>query len=237
MSLTESFGRQYHEKGWEVVESVYEPDECERIAELSLKYVDHTPTTKDGIQEPRKVKLAYPCDVKFRRFAHDNRLLTLVRQLLDGMDPLLMMDQVFMKPPNFGTRKPFHQDNAYFQCEPADEIVTAWIALDDVDESNGCVRYIDGSHRGDVVDHHGVKGEEYNLTPEEKDIDRDRESKGLVKKGGVIFHHSKALHGSGPNTSDRWRRGYATHWVTKNVHSESAIYRRGFFHLPDYPNL
>lgn len=237
MMSTEPFGREYWEKGWEIVEGVFERDECEQIAELALKYVDNRPKTETGVRESRKVSLAYPCHLAFRRFVHDERLVGLVRKLLKEAQPLLLMDQVFMKPPRLGSVKPYHQDNAYFRCEPADEIVTAWIALDDVDVTMGCLCYIDGSHLGEVVEHHSSGGMVPQKTPHESNIDRDRESKVPVQKGGVVFHHSKTLHSSGPNTTPRWRRGFATHWVTSNVSGESKIYQRGYFHEPDYPRL
>ena len=90
------------------------------------------------------------------------------------------------------------------------------IALDDVDVSNGCLRYIDGSHRGPILPHEAVPGEPHNLTPADR-IDRARQSLAPVGKGGVVFHHVQTLHGSARNESDRWRRAHATHWITAEV--------------------
>ena len=53
--------------------------------------------------------------------------------------------QFFNKPPGIGQPTPSHQDGYYFMLEP-NEAVTMWLALDDVDEENGCVRYVRGSH-------------------------------------------------------------------------------------------
>ena len=107
-----------------------------------------------------------------------------------------------MKPPEFGSAKPYHQDNAYFLCQPADDVLTAWIALDDVDVDNGCLRYIDGSHRQGILP---------------------------LRRGGVVLHHCQTLHTSHKNQSDRWRRGYATHWGTADVSCESSILERPVF--------
>ena len=38
-----------------------------------------------------------------------------------------------------------------------------------------------------------------------------------VKSGGASFHHGAALHGSHANTSGRWRRAVAFHYVAEGV--------------------
>lgn len=54
--------------------------------------------------------------------------------------------QYFNKPPKIGKPTPAHQDGYYFMLEP-NEAVTMWMALEPVDEENGCVRYVKGSHK------------------------------------------------------------------------------------------
>ena len=56
-----------------------------------------------------------------------------------------------------------------------------------------------------------------------------------VRKGGVVFHHGNTLHTSGRNESDRWRRGYATHWVTSAVTCRINTLKKAYFNRPDYP--
>ena len=236
----------YWEQGWVVVEGVFTAEETEEIAaialEVSQRLVDESEDTylvdegEGGVSAPRKIVSPFTHHPAFRRFTLDARLRNTLRALLDA-EPLLCADQVFMKPPHFGSAKPYHQDNFYFLCAPADHAVTAWIALDDVDEANGCLRYIGGSHREGLLPHTEVPGEPYNLAPEPTLIDLCREALALVNKGGVVFHHSETLHTSHRNTSDRWRRGYATHWVTADVTSRSAILDNAYFKRPDYAAL
>ena len=220
----------YWDKGWLVVEGVFERAEADRIAELAtevgLKELSSAPPmtidrSDDGQRLPRKIAQPFLKDEIFRKFALDERVLEIVKLLL-GKQPLLMTDQIFMKPPRFGSAKPFHQDNAYFQCVPSDEVITSWVALDDVDESNGCLRYIDGSHRGGILPHEPLPGEPHNRVPPSELIDLSKESLALVRKGGVVFHHSQTLHTSHRNESDRWRRAYGGHWVTADVCCEKT---------------
>lgn len=49
--------------------------------------------------------------------------------------------QYFSKPPGSGQPTPPHQDGYYFKLSPC-EALTLWLALDDIDEENGCVSYV-----------------------------------------------------------------------------------------------
>ena len=174
----------------------------------------HVDRSTDGQVAPRKIDTPFLKHPAFRTLALDERLTTLLADFPGGQRPLLKGDQILMKPPHFGSAKPYHQDNFYFRILPADHLITAWIALDDVDEANGCLRYIEGSHKNTLLSHEPLAGEPYNLVPNPDLIDFKKEALAPVGKGGVVFHHSRTLHSSYRNGSDRWRGGYASHWVT-----------------------
>lgn len=237
---------EYWEKGWTVVEGVFSREEADRIARIALETSQAEMTdantsyvvdrSASGEIAPRKIDRPFLKQSAFRAFVLDRRLTELVADLL-GAPPLLSGDQVFMKPPHFGSAKPYHQDNFYFQCTPGDHVITAWIALDDVDEENGCLRYIDGSHKIGILPHEPVPGEPYNLVPPAELVDLSKESLAPVGKGGVVFHHSQTLHTSHRNSSDRWRRGYATHWVTSDVTSGNSTLDNAYFRRDDYPTV
>jgi len=234
----------YWQKGWAVLEGVFSREEADRIAQIALdvstqemqgsddSYV--VDASAEGEIAPRKIDTPFLKRTEFQAFVLDERLTKLVAEML-GAPPLLSGDQIFMKPPHFGSAKPYHQDNFYFQCDPGDGVITAWIALDDVREENGCLRYIDGSHKGPILPHEAVPGEPYNLVPPPELIDLEKESLALVRKGGIVFHHSQALHTSHRNESDQWRRGYATHWVTGDVTSSNGTLDKAYFRREDYP--
>ncbi len=239
----EKFDR-YWEKGWVVVEGVFERQEVEKIAEIALALSEEEPEAPgpssrvdrlgDGRFVPRKVKCPFFKHSAFQELVTSERLSRAIEALV-GEPPLLLMDQIFMKPPNFGSAKPYHQDNFYFRCFPANHVITAWIALDDVEAANGCLRYIDRSHKGPILPHERVPDESYNLAPPPHLVDLSKESLALVRKGGVVFHHSQTLHTSHRNESDRWRRGYATHWVTQDVTCENQTLDNAYFRSEQYP--
>ncbi len=242
--ISEAQVQTFHTLGWLVVEGIYRPDEADRIARLAVETADSTEVedamagylldrSETGETAPRKIDSPYLRDPVFRHFALDSRLRYLLCRLT-GEVPLLKSDQLFMKPPRFGSEKPYHQDNFYFRCTPGGHVITAWIALDDVDEENGCLRYISGSHKQGIIDHVEVPGQPHNLAPPDDLIDWKRETSAPVRKGGVVLHHSETLHSSRRNTSDRWRRGYATHWVTASVTTETGNLDNAYFRREDY---
>ncbi len=237
----------YWNKGWLVVEGVFKPEEADRVATLALKIVEKeyvglkpgylVDASEDGKPSPRKLDSVFPKDAVFRDFALNERLMQCLQTLL-GHKPLLLNDQVFFKPPRHGSAKPYHQDNFYFRLHPADQVITSWIALDDVDIANGCLRYIDGSHRGPILAHDPIPGEEYyNSAPPPELIDLSKESLAPVRKGGVVFHHCQTLHTSHRNESDRWRRAYAVNWVTANVTCEITTLDQALFRREEFREL
>ena len=183
----------YWQKGWAVLEGVFSREEADRIAQIALdvstqemqgsddSYV--VDASAEGEIAPRKIDTPFLKRTEFQAFVLDERLTNLVAEML-GAPPLLSGDQIFMKPPHFGSAKPYHQDNFYFQCDPGDGVITAWIALDDVREENGCLRYIDGSHKGPILPHEAVPGEPYNLVPPPELIDLEQGVACAGQEGG-----------------------------------------------------
>lgn len=228
----------YQTKGWVVVDGVFEKKAIEDIANLteqimSQEILEGKIHSLDGEGTgkvaPRKLNAPFTKNEKYKDFLNCENLLSLLSELIQD-DVCLFSDQIFLKPPLVGSEKPYHQDNEYFKCTPADKIITAWIALDDVDVENGCMRYIDGSNHGKIVPHVRHERNKYDLIIPNDYIDSKKESLAEVKKGGVVFHHGNTIHKSGVNKSNRWRRGYATHWVMPTVHSENQEFSTGYFY-------
>jgi phytanoyl-CoA hydroxylase len=121
------------------------------------------------------------------------------------------------------TTLPWHQDSGYYGAKTAAEhILSIWLPLVDVDEHNGCMQFIPGSHR-------------WGLLPTARDEDRhnipteDVEGRGQVetlrmKVGDAVAFHNLTFHRSLMNSSDtiRWSidlryspTGTPTDWLSK----------------------
>lgn len=115
----------------------------------------------------------------------------------------------FNKPAGEGRRTPPHQDGFYFCLEP-DEALTMWIAMDRADETNGCLRYVRGSHLAGIRDHGTSEVLGFSQTILDfGPSDLQREFIGIAQPGDALVHHSATIHWAEANGSDRSRRSLA----------------------------
>jgi ectoine hydroxylase-related dioxygenase (phytanoyl-CoA dioxygenase family) len=133
-------------------------------------------------------------------------------------------DQIQYKPPRVGTSTRWHQDfPAWPNIYPGD-MVTAWVALDDVTIATGCLRFVPGSHHWGV--HRGL-GTEEDFAPK---YDAAQLPAGAevrvecveVMKGECNFHHCLTWHGSAPNATDFHRRAIAIHYMPAHIRYTAA---------------
>jgi phytanoyl-CoA hydroxylase len=112
----------------------------------------------------------------------------------------------FNKPPQLGKLTPPHQDGYYFMLEP-NEAITMWLALDPVNESNGCVRYVAGSHRRGLRPHGRteVLGFSQGITDYGEE-DRKEEVPMVAEPGDLLVHHAMTVHRADGNPSQMHRR-------------------------------
>jgi phytanoyl-CoA hydroxylase len=154
-----------------------------------MQYMGVDPFFRDYTKSPKWVALAE----------------ALVGEPVEGQEP-----EWFDKPPGTVHFTPPHQDNYYFNLKPAN-VVTLWLALDPVDEGNGCLRYVAGSHRRGVRPHtrSNVLGFSQGITdygPE----DEAREVQIHLQPGDVVAHHGVTIHRADANRSPaRHRRAFA----------------------------
>ena len=142
---------------------------------------------------------------------YEVRARKVAEQLL-GSDIGIDYDQLVCKPPHkAGAVFHWHQDLAYWPKTDDPRTATFWLALDDVADDNGCVRFVDGSHREpELREHlplHGDRDHNHTLVAT-VDPARDRIRSAILPRGSVSVHHERTVHGSAGNTSTRWRRGY-----------------------------
>ena len=117
-------------------------------------------------------------------------------------------DQLFVKPSHHGGAVAWHQDFSYWtRTEPMAHL-TCWIPLDDVDEENGCLQYVPGSHRWRLLPITGLASDmnaiDSILTEEERGAFHPVPV--VLRRGEASFHHPLTVHGSFANRSSRRRR-------------------------------
>ena len=147
-------------------------------------------------------------DPYFAAYADHPRWHELARALV-GEAVTCLGPEWFNKPPASASPTPPHQDNYYFNLAPPN-VVTVWLALDPVDEGNGCLRYVAGSHRRGVRPHarSNVLGFSQGIA-DYADADRAAEVAVHLQPGDAVAHHGNTIHRADANHSARHRRGFA----------------------------
>ncbi len=133
----------------------------------------------------------------------------------------------FNKPPNTNHITPPHQDNYYFCLHPA-HVATIWLALDRVDAENGCLRYVEGSHRAGFRPHtrSQVLGFSQGIDAYTPD-DFSREVAAILEPGDAVVHHGMTIHRADANHSTtRHRRSFAMVFKGVSCQRDEAAYAR-----------
>lgn len=132
-------------------------------------------------------------------------------------------DQIFYKPAHHGGVVIWHQDYSYWTRTRPMAHLSCWIGLDDSTRDNGCVQYVPGSHRWNLLPRADFANDMDAildaLTPKQK-----KEFKPVaieLKKGECSFHHPLMVHGSFENRTDKSRRAVVLNVFLDGVKSAS----------------
>ena len=172
----------------------------------------------------------------FRQLVYHMPLLDIVESLIGG-SVQLFEDEALYKPANNGGPIPWHQDNGYWRCQPAD-LVSIWIALDDVDEENGCMYVIPGSHMSGQMKHSRSKTDDGNtskilLTTQ---IDESKAVPIPLSAGYAMVFHCLTLHATLPNCSSRDRRAMVINYMPVGTRNgEGELLKEGYPILASKP--
>ena len=132
-------------------------------------------------------------------------------------------DQLFSKPARSGGIVAWHQDYSYWTRTVPVAHLTCWIALDDATRDNGCVHYIPGSQRWDLLPVTGLADRmdaiDAVLSEEQRKYFRPVAIE--LKRGEASFHHPLMVHGSYENSTERSRRATVINLFRDGVRSAS----------------
>ncbi|MDA1051078.1 MAG: phytanoyl-CoA dioxygenase family protein [Planctomycetota bacterium] len=165
-------------------------------------------------------------DAFFDDYRRDPRWNSLAESLI-GEPAESQEPEWFNKPPGTEHPTPPHQDNYYFCLRPAN-VATLWLALDAVDEENGCLRYVAGSHRRGIRPHAATKvlGFSQGITDYGSE-DVANEQTILLQPGDLVVHQGETIHRAEPNRSSaRQRRAFAMVFRGLSCRRDEAAYSR-----------
>lgn len=221
--------------GFVIVPQFLPPDEFNALTNNLDRYIrEVVPTLEDahafyvekGKPETLKQMQHMGIDPFFRAYIQHPLWMSLAEALLgepvEGQEP-----EWFNKPPGTSHPTPPHQDNYYFNLQPAN-VLTIWLALDPVDDDNGCLHYVRGSHLKGIRPHGAsrIVGFSQGITdfgPQDEAL----EARIHLQPGDAVAHWGNTIHRAQPNkTRDRQRRAFAMVLRGKSCRRDEDGYAR-----------
>ncbi|RLV04407.1 hypothetical protein CTZ27_10630 [Streptomyces griseocarneus] len=164
----------------------------------------------DGARRVRMV-LRMNCDTYFEDYRSHPKWTALARTLLGepaAAEPPIYLD----KPPATDSPTPPHQDNCSLGLDPPSGVEMLLATDERIDEDNGCLRYVPGSHRRGMRRHtySGVRG--FAVAADFGPADEEREVPVELDPGDLVCHHPLTVHRAPANRSEHRARAAFAMW-------------------------
>ncbi len=221
-SLTSDQVAFYHDHGYLHIPQVYDADEIGQMADELDWQIETWASKGPGWSGPwRQAYMDEETEKKSKLIAlHDlhrysrswcdavthPRLTGAIADLI-GPSVELHHTTLHAKPAETGHPFPMHQDWAFYKHEDG-RYVDCLVHLDDTNDFNGCIRFLDGSHKNGALEHVTENPDGSSCTPHLPTDDWDLEDTVPVpaKRGDVVVFSIHTIHGSRINQSDKMRR-------------------------------
>lgn len=157
----------------------------------------------------------------------DERIVAIARDLL-GDHVIGWGAHFFCKMPGDGKQVDWHQDASYWPLTPS-KAVTFWLAIDDADVENACMRFISGSHKFGHLTYRASSSDDHNVlnqsieNPEQFGTTFTNE----VSAGFASVHSDLLLHGSERNESPRRRCALTLRYCAADVKAHLGWNEKG----------
>ncbi len=198
----------YHTQGFVIPDFRLDKETLDTIKGHHERLIARLPEFRDYCPSV----LAY--DLAFLNYARIPEILEMVEQVLGGHFAL-WNSSFFAKPAVNGRATPWHQDGEYWPIRPV-ATCTVWIAIDDANTENGCLKLIPGSHKKEQLLAHKTNPDP-NLTLNQEllssDFDESQAVDLILEAGQMSLHDVRIVHGSEENTSSNPRRGMTLRYM------------------------
>ena len=204
---------EYNEVGAIVVPNVLSAEEVAGLRRVTDEFVEKSRavTQHDDIfdledthtpSQPRvrRIKSAHLHDPVYAALVDHPGIVAVLKSL---WGPNIRFDtaKLNLKAANFGAAVEWHQDWAFYP-HTNDDLAAVGIMMDDMEQANGPLMIVPGSHKGPVYDHHADGKFCGAMDPAKCDIDFNSAVSLNGPAGSISVHHVRAVHGSAVNTSN-----------------------------------
>ena len=214
--ISENDVRFYRDEGYLLVENVVSKSELEAVRSDLARLVrnagsvtenNHIYDLEDSHSrdDPRVRRIKEPHKVmpSVEALIRHPALISILTKLI-GPGVRFQTAKLNMKAAGFGAAVEWHQDWAFYP-HTNDDLLAVGVMLDDVDDINGPLQVIPGSHKGKIHDHHDRGYFCGAIDPTRSDADFGSAVSLKGGAGSLTFHHARIIHGSALNRSDRSR--------------------------------
>jgi phytanoyl-CoA hydroxylase len=165
---------------------------------------DLEPGHTAAMPKVRRIKTPDRWDPRFAAMVRHPGIIGCL-QALWGENVRFDTSKLNMKAAGFGSPVEWHQDWAFYP-HTNDDLAAVGIMIDDIDQENGPLLVVPGTHCGPVYDHHAEGRFCGAIDPAKVQLDFKRAVPCTGSAGSITIHHVRAVHGSAPNISSRSRR-------------------------------
>jgi phytanoyl-CoA dioxygenase PhyH len=216
---------QLEDAGFTVIRGLYAPEDIAEIRELLVPLLEEFDSLKG--RKARDIGDTFTSEqsdgaLKQPEIDRPTRFLPLLFKTsifqktrkaassLLGSDARYAFDHVICKMPGSETETPWHQDQAYLGPNVWLNTVNFWIPLQDVDEENGTLSYLPGSHHDGLHDHAIANPEKPHVRTTEGD--KEAAIPVRLKVGDCSVHNSLSVHRASRNKSAEPRYAWILHF-------------------------
>lgn len=212
----------FHEHGYVTMQSILPLDELPRVRDV----YDHLFAEKTGRSEGNQLDLAgtdedgkpqsLPQILMPAKYAPEllaTQMVANIRRVSEqllGPGAMMCGDHAINKPPRAGAPTPWHQDEAYWDPMKDYRTISIWIPLQPATKENGCMHFVPGSHRLEVLPHQPIGNDPrvHGLEVVPGAFDFSSAVACELPPGGATIHYGRTLHYAPGNRSDDYRRAY-----------------------------
>ena len=159
----------------------------------------------------------------FDMLTRNDGLIDAVSSIL-GENILVWSAPMFIKEANSSQIVSWHQDLTYWRLDN-DEEITCWFAISPASKTSGCMQFVAGSHKNQILPHHDTYNSNNLLSRGQEvavDVNEDDAVYAELKAGAASLHHGLLFHSSGANNSGDRRIGSAIRYISATMKQETG---------------
>lgn len=217
----EDIATNYERDGFVVPIDIVSPDEVQMLR------ADLETAEAELAGDPEKLKLLYSYPDRLlpsfdKLIRHDNLIAAATAAL--GPDLMVWSAALFIKEAHSDKIVSWHQDLTYWGLDDAQE-TTCWVAFSPATAASGCMKFVPGSHKQQIVDHVDTYAKDNLLSRGQEIAVEVKEEDGVMAElqpGQASMHHGHLFHGSGPNVTDDRRIGSAIRYIKPSMKQKTG---------------